>query len=423
MIRADLVVRDCAELLTCRGPLPKRKGALRDCGPIEKGWIASSAGRIVFAGSEAEFRNEVAAGEDAVWIDGRDCVALPGFVDAHTHLPFAGDRVDEFSLRLQGWTYTQLVERGMGIQTTVAATRAASRGELAGLCLERLDRMLLHGATTVEAKSGYGLNFDDEIKQLEALAEVGRLHPIDVIPTFMGAHDIPAEYRGRTDAYVDFLIERMIPAVRERRLAEFFDVFCERGVFTLEQTRRLIRSAREAGFGIKIHSDEFVPLGATELAAEEGAISAEHLIQITPAGIRALAASPTIALLLPGVPFFLMLDKRPPARELIDAGAALALASDFNPGSSMVSSMLFILQLGVFSLRMTVEEAINACTANAACAVGRQAEVGSLEPGKKMDLILCNGSGRAHIVYELGSNPIRHVIKDGRLVVQDGRRV
>lgn len=423
MIRADLVVRDCAELLTCRGPLPKRKDALRDCGLIEKGWIASFQGRIVFAGTEPEFRNEVVAGDDAVWIDGRGLVALPGFVDSHTHLPFAGDRIREFGLRLQGWTYTQLAEQGMGIRTTVEATRAASREELTGLCLRRLDWMLLQGATTVEAKSGYGLNFDDEIKQLEVLAEVDRLHPVDVVPTFMGAHDIPPEFRDRTDAYVDFLTEKLMPAVRERRLADFFDVFCERGVFSLEETRRLVRAAQRAGFGIKIHSDEFAALGATELAAEVGAVSAEHLIQITPSGIRALAGSRTVALLLPGVPFFLMLDKRPPARDLIDAGAAPALASDFNPGSSMVGSMLFVLQLGVFTLRLTVEEALNACTANGACAVGRQAEVGSLEPGKKMDVILCDVPGYAHLVYELGANPVRHVIKNGRPVVQDGRRV
>ena len=423
MTRADLVIRDCAELLTCRGPLPKRKDALRDCGSIENGWIASLQGRIVFAGSEPEFRNEVVAGDETEWIDGRNLIALPGFVDSHTHLPFAGDRVREFGLRLQGWTYTQLAEQGMGIRTTVAATRAVSRDELAGLCLKRLDRMLLQGATTVEAKSGYGLNFDDEIKQLEVLAEVNRLHPIDVVPTFMGAHDIPAEYRDRTDAYLDFLIDRLMPAVQVRRLADFFDVFCERGVFSLEETRRLVEAAQRAGFGIKIHSDEFTALGATELAAEVGAVSAEHLIQITPDGIRALAGSPTVALLLPGVPFFLMLDKRPPARDLIDAGAALALGSDFNPGSSMVSSMLFILQLGVFTLRLTVEEAINACTANAACAVGRQAEIGSLEPGKKMDVILCEVPSCAHLVYELGPNPVRHVVKNGRPVVRDGRRV
>jgi imidazolonepropionase len=423
MIRADLVVRDCAELLTCRGPLPKRGDALRDCGPVERGWIASRDGRIVFVGSEAEFKAGVAAESEAVWIDGRGMLALPGFVDAHTHLPFAGDRVAEFSLRLQGWTYTQLAEKGMGIKTTVAATRAASREELAGLCLGRLERMLLGGATTIEAKSGYGLNLGDEIKQLEVLAEVDRLQPVEIVPTFMGAHDVPAEYRDRPDAYVDFLIETMIPEVRKRRLAEFFDVFCERGAFSLDQTRRLVQAAREAGFGIKIHSDEFVPLGGTELAAEVGAVSAEHLIAITPAGIQALARSSTIALLLPGVPFFLRLDQRPPARELIEAGAAVVLASDFNPGSSMVSSMMFVLQLGVFTLGLSVEEAINACTANAACAVGRQADIGSLEPGKKMDVILCNVPSRAHLLYELGPNPVRHVVKNGRVAVRDGRRV
>ncbi len=311
----------------------------------------------------------------------------------------------------------------MGIQTTVKATRAASLDDLVGLSIKRLDRMLLTGTTTAEAKSGYGLNLEDEVKQLEALRDAAALHPVDIVPTFMGAHDIPPEYRERREGYVRLLVDSLIPEVRQRGLAEFFDIFCEPSAFSLEETRTLVAAAKAAGFKVKIHADEFVSLGGTELAAEVGAVSAEHLIAITDEGISRLAASDTAAILLPGVSYFLMMDKHAPARRLIDAGAAVALASDFNPGSSHVSSMPFILQLGVFTLGMTVEEALNACTGNAAYAIGRHGTVGSLEPGKKMDLLLCDIPGHVSLAYEAGRNPVRTVIKNGQVVVEDGRRV
>jgi imidazolonepropionase len=423
MTSADLVVASCREVVTCAGPLPKRGPAMRRIGLVENGWVASSKGTIVFAGTEEEFHSCVSPEPDAITVDGRGMVALPGFVDAHTHLPFAGDRAREFGLRIQGWTYQQLAERGMGIRTTVRATRAASLDDLLALSLKRLDRMLLTGTTTVEAKSGYGLNLEDEIKQLEALRDIAALHPVEVVPTFMGAHDIPPEYSDRRDEYVRLLVDTLIPAVRERGLAEFFDVFCEPSAFTLEETRTLAAAAQAAGFKIKIHADEFVALGGAELAAELGAASAEHLIAISDEGIARLAASDTAAILLPGVPFFLMMDKHAPARRLIDAGTAVALASDFNPGSSHLSSMPFVLQLGVFTLGMTVEEAINACTGNAAYAIGRHGTVGSLEAGKKMDLLLCDVSDHVSLAYEAGHNPVRTVIKNGKVVVEDGRKV
>jgi imidazolonepropionase len=422
MISADLVVAGCRELVTCAGPLPKRGPGLRRIGAVENGWVASSQGVIVFAGTEAEFLAQVAPEPGAVTIDARSFVAMPGFVDAHTHLPFAGDRAREFGLRIQGWTYQQLAEHGMGIQTTVKATRAASLDDLLALTLKRLDRMLLTGTTTAEAKSGYGLNLEDEVKQLEALRDAAALHPVDVVPTFMGAHDIAPEYRDRRDEYVRLLVETLIPEVRQRGLAEFFDIFCEPGAFTPEETRTLAAAAKAAGFQVKVHADEFVSLGGAELAAEAGAVSAEHLIAVSDEGIARLAGSDTAAILLPGVPFFLMMDKKAPARRLVDAGAAVALASDFNPGSSHISSMPFILQLGVFSLGLTVEEAICACTANAAYAIRRQDTVGSLEPGKKMDLLLCDVPDHVSLAYEAGRNPVRTVVKNGQVVVEDGRR-
>jgi len=423
MISADCVVAGCRQLLTCRGPAPKRGRDLADLGVVEDGWLASRGGTIVFAGTEKAFKAGVRVEDRAVWVDGAGMVALPGFVDSHTHLPFAGDRAAEFRLRLQGLTYQQLAAEGMGIQTTVQATRAASLDDLRALCLKRLDRMLLTGTTTVEAKSGYGLNLEDEIKQLEVLTEIGRRHPATVVPTFMGAHEIPPEYRGRSGDYVRFVSETVMPEVRRRNLAEFFDVFCEPGIFTPDETRALIGAAREAGFAIKVHADEFVNQGGAQLAAEAGAVSAEHLIAISEPGIAALAGSATAAVLLPGVSFFLMLDRKAPARRLIDAGAAVALATDFNPGSSMLSSMLAVLRLGVYTLGMGIEEAINACTANGAYAVRRHGSAGSLEPGKAMDLLLCDASDYVSLVYELGANPIRTVVKNGRVVVRDGRKV
>jgi imidazolonepropionase len=421
MISADCVVSGCRQLVTCAGPLPKRGPALGDLGVVEDGWIASNKGEIVFAGTAERFRGTVEAATGATWIDGRDSIALPGFVDSHTHLPFAGNREHEFLLRLKGATYQELAAQGMGIQTTVKATRAATKDELVALCRQRLNQMLLTGTTTVEAKSGYGLNFEDEIKQLEAIAALRGIHPVDVVPTYMGAHEIPPEYKGRKAEYIALVIDKVLPEVKARGLAEFFDIFCEANVFDLVDTKRLAEAARAAGLGVKIHADEFVPLGGTEYAADSGAISAEHLINATDEGIRKIAASGTAALLLPGVPFFLMLDKKAPVRKLIEAGAAVALASDFNPGSSMLSSMLLVLQLGVYTLRMTVEEALNACTGNAAYAIARHGRVGSLEVGKRMDLLICDVPNYASLIYQLGVNPVRHVIKDGKIVVRAGK--
>jgi imidazolonepropionase len=423
MIKADCVVSGCRQLLTCGGPLPKRGAALRDVGLIENGWLAGRTGSIVFAGTEAEFRHSVETEPGAVQMDAAGLIAFPGFVDSHTHLPFAGSRQDEFALRIQGWTYRQLAERGMGIRSTVRATRAASKEELKSLCLKRLDAMLLHGTTTAEAKSGYGLNLEDEIKQLEAVIEAGREHPVDVIPTFMGAHEVPDEYRGRKDEYIELLIHEVLPRVQTKSLARFFDIFCEQGVFSVEETERLAAAAAAAGLGIKIHADEFVPLGGAELAARLGAVSAEHLITVTDAGIAALAASDTAAILLPHVPFFLLQSQTAPARRLVEAGAVVALASDFNPGSSMTENMQFIIQLGVFLLRLTIEEAINAATANGAYALRLHDRVGSLEPGKAMDVVLCDIPSYESLVYHTGVNSVKYVLKNGRVVIKEGRSV
>jgi len=376
--------------------------------------------RLFFLGEEKKFKEEVRLEEDGTCIDGTGLVALPGFVDSHTHLPFAGTREEEFVLRLKGYSYQELAEQGLGIQTTVKATRQASKKDLLSLSLNRLDSMLLLGTTTAEAKSGYGLNLEDEIKQLETLEELNRIHPIDIVSTFMGAHEVPEEYRSRKDDYIDLLTQKILPEVKAKNLADFFDVFCEEGVFSLEETRKLVRAAKAAGFKIKIHADEFSPLGGAKLAAEEEATSADHLINITEEGIQELARSQTAATLLPAVSFFLMHEKKAPARRLIEEGAIVAIASDFNPGSSMTESMLFVLQLAVFTLKMSIEEAINASTANAAYALAKQAEVGSLEVGKKMDIVLWDAPNYPTLIYHLGINPLKHVIKNGKIVAKDG---
>ena len=421
MKSADCVVKNCSQLLTCEGRIPKRKEALQEVGLLEKGCIASFKGRIVFIGEKKRFKEEVLLEENCIQIDGTGLVGLPGFVDSHTHLPFAGTREEEFVLRLKGYSYQQLAEKGLGIQTTVKSTRQASQKELLSLCLSRLDRMLFLGTTTVEAKSGYGLNLNDEIKQLETLQEANRLHPVDIVPTFMGAHEIPEEYKARKSDYIELLIQTILPEVKEKKLAEFFDVFCEEGVFSIEETRKLVRAAKEAGLKIKIHADEFSPLGGAQLAAEENASSADHLINITEEGIQKLSSSQTAAILLPAVSFFLMHEKKAPARKLLEEGAIVALATDFNPGSSMTESMLFVLQLAVFTIKMSIEEAINAATANSSYALARHEDVGSLEVGKKMDLVLWNVPNYPTLVYHLGINPIKHVLKNGKLVVRDGK--
>ncbi len=421
MRSADFAVLGCEQLVTCRGQIPKRRGSLQDLGIIENGCIASHRGKIVFIGDEKQFNEEIRLEENGIRVEAKGLVGLPGFVDSHTHLPFAGTREQEFVLRLKGYTYQQLAEEGLGIQTTVKATRQASKEELVSLCLSRLDRMLLHGSTTVEAKSGYGLNFEDEVKQLEALQEADSLHPIDIVPTFMGAHEVPQEFKARKSEYIDLLINQILPKVKEKNLAEFFDVFCEEGVYSIEETRKLVRAAKEAGLKLKIHADEFSPLGGAQLAAEEGAGSADHLINITDEGIQKLAQSQTVATLLPAVSFFLMLEKKAPVRKLIEGGAIVALATDFNPGSSMTESMLFVLQLAVFTMKMSIEEAIHAATANAAYALSRHEEVGSLELNKKMDLVLYEAPNYPSIVYHLGINPIKHVIKNGKLAVKDAK--
>ncbi len=421
MVSADLIIRRIAQLVTCSGQAPKRKQALGELEIIEEAAIASYKGKIVFLGPDKEVEKRVRPAAGAIILEGEGLVGLPGLIDPHTHLPFAGTREQEFVLRLKGETYQELAAKGMGIQTTVKATREISFDRLIDLCVERLNTMLLHGTTLIEAKSGYGLDFETEIKQLEALKRLKEIHPVEIVPTYLGAHEIPPEFRQIKTGYIQLMIEKIMPEIKRRNLAEYIDVFCEEGVYSIEETRVLANAAKQLGFKIRLHADEFSALGGAELAVELEAASADHLINITDKGIAALARSSTVAILLPLVPLFLRLEKRPPARRLIEAGAAVALATDFNPGSSMTESMLLILQLAVFLLGFQVEEALQAATINAAFSLGREKLVGSLEVGKNMDLLLCSVPNYIHLIYHLGLNPVRHVFKKGKWVVKDGK--
>lgn len=409
-----LLIINAAELITCRGAGPKKGAAMADIGLIRDGAVLVEGGLVRAVGPTAEILAQVdPAGYEVVDAAGK-CV-LPGFVDAHTHFVFGGYRPDEFQWRLAGTPYLEILERGGGILNTVRATRAMPLAELKRLGAERLDAMLAMGVTTVEGKSGYGLDLETELRQLQAMAELGREHPVEVVPTFLGAHAVPPEYKGRTDEYVQFLTDTVIPAVAAQGLAAFCDVFCEQGVFSVAQSRVILRKAQALGLRAKLHADEIVPLGGAELAAELEACSADHLLQASDAGIDALAKAGTVATVLPMTAFCLK-EGYARARRMIDAGAAVALASDYNPGSCFSHSLPLVMALAAVELKMSPAEIVTALTLNAAAAVGRGDRVGSLEPGKQADIIILKHPSHTFLVYNVAMNIVETVIKKGRMV-------
>jgi imidazolonepropionase len=347
--------------------------------------------------------------------DASGLVALPGFVDAHTHMMFAGSREQEFALRCAGATYQQIAEAGGGILNTVRHVREASRRELQRSTARYLLHMLKAGTTTVEIKSGYGLTPESEIKMLEAIREVGEEEMTTVVPTFIGAHAIPPEYRGRSSDYVDLIIDDMLPYVGRKKLAVFCDVFCEQGYFSLEESERILEAGRSCGLLPKIHAEEIVPLGGALVAARVGAVSADHLERVTPEGIDALRAAGVVAVLLPGVSFSLN-HGYAPARMLIDAGVPVAIASDFNPGSCMSFSMPLMMTIACTQMRMSPEEALTASTLNAAAAVSLSDRIGSIEVGKNADIILAGVPDYRYLAYHFGTNHVVHTIKNGTLL-------
>jgi len=416
MIEADLAVTGISELATPTGTGPCLGRDLGKLHVIEDAAVAALGGRIVFVGTEHDYREAVSLSPEGVEVDAAGGTVLPGFVDAHTHLPFAGWREREFDERLRGATYSEIAARGGGILSTVERTRAEDPVRLADLVRTRLDDLLRLGTTTVEAKSGYGLSREGELKQLHALAEASAGHAVELVPTFLGAHTVPVEYRDRRDEYVRLLVDEILPEVAGSRLAEYADAFVDAHAFTVAEARRVLSAAREQGLGVRLHADQLADDGAAGLAAELGAASADHLEYASEAGIEALAAAGTCGVVLPAATFFLMMEARPPARKLADAGVPVVVATDFNPGSCPTESMGAALWFACLQAGLTVDEAITAATLNAAHALGRADRLGSLEPGKQADLVVHAIPNRYHLVYRFGVPRVAKVIVGGRLV-------
>jgi imidazolonepropionase len=412
---ADLLIVNASELVTVAGgsQKPRTGKQMRDIGVIHDGCLAVKDGRIVAVGKTAEVTKLYRAG---TVISANGKTVLPGFVDPHTHLVFAGSREDEFEMRVEGASYLEILNAGGGILKTVRETRKASVDKLADIAIGRLDVMLAHGTTTVEAKSGYGLTTRDELKILEAVRRVNQLHTVDIVSTFLGAHAVPPEYKGNVQGYVDLMVQEMIPRVAEKVLAEFCDVFCERGVFSLEQSRRVLVAGKEHGLRAKVHADEMSMLGGAELAADVGAVSAEHLLFSSGEGFKAMAVKGVVGVLLPAAAFSLMIGRFANARLMIDCGVPVALGTDFNP-SCLVENMQLVIAFACHFMRLTPAEAITAATINAAHALGKASDVGSLEVGKRADVVVLDAPNHKFLGYHFGVNLVDKVVKNGRIVV------
>jgi len=389
---------------------------MEELGIIEDGAVGVSEGRIVAVGKTDEVLRQIKVDGQTKIIDAQDKIVLPGFVDCHTHPVFVETREEEFEMRIKGKSYQEIAKAGGGIKSSVKALRSKSKEELIQLALPRLNRMLSYGTTTIEAKSGYGLSFEDEIKMLEVIQELNRIHPVDLIPTFLGAHEVPEEYQDRRSEYIQLLTQEMIPEVVKRKLAVFCDIFCERGVFEIEESKEILTVAKEHGLKLKLHADQFSPLGGAKLAAQLGAVSADHLEFVDDEGIRMMKKAGVVGVLLPGACFGLGMKEYPPARKMIGEGMAVALATDFNPGSSMTESLPMILSLSCLMMKMTPAEAVVASTINSAHAVDKAKEVGSIEVGKKADLVIWNVKNYKEIPYHFGVNLVDQVIKDGKVI-------
>jgi imidazolonepropionase len=409
-----MIIRNASQLLCVASHHERAKKGqdLRDLSIIPDGAVVISDGVIQWVGHTSDLPP---ISRDAEVIDVTGKVVLPGLIDSHTHLVFAGAREDEFEQRLQGKTYEEIAAGGGGINATVQQVRRISKEELKAATRRRLQRLLSFGVTTVEIKSGYGLNLANELKCLEVIAELNQEGPWELVPTFLGAHAVPPEFRQNREGYLRLLLDEMLPEVSRCRLAEFCDVFCERGVFSLEESERILDRAGELGMKAKLHADEFFPLGGAELAAQMHAVSADHLLSITDAGIEALARSDTVATLLPGTAFFLCLQYAP-ARRLIEAGMTVALASDCNPGTCPSENLPLIGSLACTQMKMLPAEVVTALTLNAAAALDRSDRLGSIEVGKQADLIVCDVPDYRQIFYHFGVGHVWRVIKRGRVV-------
>jgi imidazolonepropionase len=416
-MQIDLLLHSAAQLLTLT-PAPQRGRALGELGIIPNGAVAIHQGHIVAVGPTADLQSQYTADQT---LDASSQVVLPGFVDPHTHAVWAGDRANEFEMRLAGATYMEIMNAGGGIMSTVRQTRAATVEQLIAQTRARLQRMLAYGSTTIEVKTGYGLETAAELRLWQAIAQLQAEGPWDLVPTFLGAHAIPGEYKGREEAYVDLVVNEMLPAFAQTQASLkgplFADVFCEDGAFTVAQSRRILQRAQELGFKLKIHSDEFKGLGGTQLGVDLGAASSDHVVFTPESDIVALGKSDTVAVALPPTPFSLAQHEYTPAQKYLDAGAILAIATDCNPGTGWCESMQLVIALACRYMRLTPAQAIVAATINAAQAVDLSHQVGSLHPTKQADLLILDVPDYRHLGYRFGTNLVSTVIKKGQVVV------
>ncbi len=418
-LTASLIIKNASQLVTMHDQKkigPKGGKLMRELNIIKNGAVAIYGSRIVAVGETKSILKKVKITKGTRIFDAGKKVVTPGLIDPHTHPVFAGQRSAEFEMRIAGKSYMEIAKAGGGINSTVKSVRKASKNKLKENGRKILDKMLSYGTTTIEAKSGYGLTTRDEIKQLQAIKELNQEHEIDLVPTFLGAHEIPPEYKRNPDAYVSLVCTEMIPKVVSKNLAVFCDVFCERGVFTTKQTRVILQTAQAFGLRAKLHADELHNTGGAELAAEFGAASADHLVCVNDEGIHLMQKTGVIPVLLPGTTFYLGLDEDAPAGKMIDKGLPVALATDCNPGSSMTESMQMIMTLGCLKYNMSPAEVLTASTLNAAYAICKESETGSLAPGKWADLVVWDAEDYREIPYHFGGNMVTNVFKRGEKV-------
>ena len=417
--RVDLIISNAKQIITARGhsEKPATGSEMEELGILQNAAIAIQGQEIVSVGRSNEITNRYSAAEE---IDASGKVVMPGFVDPHTHFVFAGSREGELELKIKGAGYMEILQKGGGILRTVRDTRAATKDDLLQVCKERARNLILHGTTTIEAKSGYGLTLHDEIKMLEVIRELNNAGPLTLVPTFLGAHAVPPEFAGRVSDFTTLICQEWIPEVAMRKLAVFCDVFCEKDVFEIEDSRRILESGKRAGLRPKIHADELYPLGGAELAAEVGAISADHLLYVSMKGLSEMRRAGVIAVALPGAPITLMVDRNVDARRIIDENIPVAVGSDFSP-SCWLDNQELVIALTCYKLKMTPAEAICASTINAAHAIGMAKQIGSIEADKKADIVILNAGDYRFLGYRLGSGMVDTVVKNGRILVRDGR--
>lgn len=416
-MKADLILKNIGKLVTMQGSSSFRvKEEMNKINIIENAYIAVKNGKILAIGVGDEFGN--LCGDDTKIHDAEGLLVTPGLIDSHTHLIHGGSRENEFSMKLNGVPYIEILNNGGGILSTVKATKEASEEELYKKAKKSLDRMLEFGVTTVEEKSGYGLELNTEIKQLEVARALDKNHPVDLVHTFLGAHAVPEEYKENHKAYIDILVDVMMPKIKDMGLAEFCDVFCEEGVFTIEESEYILQKAKEMGYKLKIHADEIESLGGAELAAKLGCVSADHLMAASDEGIKMMAENNVVANILPATSFNLNKNYAD-CRKMIDMGAIVSLSSDYNPGSCPSENLQLVMQLGCLHLKMTPNEVLTAVTINAAYAIDRVDKIGSIEVGKNADFVVFDARNVEYLMYHFGINHTKKVYKNGNLVVDN----